>query len=176
MTNLKNYIRDVVDFPKKGIVFKDITPLLQEKFPETIHQLVQLIAPYAHLFTSIAAIESRGFIFGAALAAKLDKGFITIRKKGKLPPPTQSMQYALEYGHDSLEISSFALSKNPREKILIVDDVLATGGTFQAVLKLCEITGLQVYGGLFLINLQTLNNLEEELTKPNFFMKSLFHF
>lgn len=166
---LLSFIRDVPDFPKSGVIFKDINPLLREKFPETISALSTLVQWDS--IDYILGIESRGFILGSALASKHNKGLIPVRKKGKLPPPTFSASYSLEYGTDTLEISALA-PKNA--KVLIVDDVLATGGTFGATLKLCEMAGLSSQGGLFLINLTFLNNLES--TKEKGSVYSLFRY
>ncbi len=155
MKELEQLIRDVTDFPKKGIVFKDISPLLEKKFPETIDALAKIIQNQD--FDSFAGIESRGFIFAAALAQKMNKGFIPIRKKGKLPPPITSESYQLEYGEDTLEISTLY----DQQKIVIVDDVIATGGTLRASLNLARKANLEVASVLSLINLKFLNNLDE---------------
>lgn len=152
---LQSFIRDVPNFPKPGVLFKDINPLLNERFTETTEALSKLVS-WAEV-DYILGIESRGFILGAALAAKQNKGFIPVRKKGKLPPPTFQAEYALEYGTDTLEISTLG----PKQaKILIVDDVLATGGTYKAAISLCLQANLIPIGGLFLINLTFLNQLE----------------
>ena len=153
--SLSKFIRDIPDFPKKGIVFKDITPLLSSKeaFKSAIKMLVE---PYKNEnINKVASMESRGFIFGAAVAVELGCGFIPIRKKGKLPYKTVSQTYQLEYGTDTLEIHEDAIRKG--EKILIVDDVLATGGTAKAVCSLIEKIGGEVAGLCFLIELEFLN-------------------
>ena len=132
MKNLEELIRNVPDFPKPGIVFKDITPIMENHFDELIEQMSSNVN--WDEIDVILGIESRGFILGAAMAIKYHKGFIPVRKKGKLPPPVVSENYELEYGTDSLEM---ALNQTPK-KVLIVDDVLATGGTLNAVKNLCQ--------------------------------------
>ncbi len=151
---LERYIRDVPDFPKPGIVFKDITPLLQspEGLRESIDALAAAVDPAS--YDLVCGIESRGFIFGTALANQLGKGFIPIRKPGKLPAETVSETYELEYGSDSIEIHTDAAAEGQR--ILMVDDLLATGGTVEACCKLLEKTGANVVGCAFLIELEAL--------------------
>jgi adenine phosphoribosyltransferase len=135
--DLKDFIRDIPDFPVKGIIFKDITPLLMSPvaFKEAIEQLA---APFlaGELVDKIAGVEARGFIFGAALAMRLGIGFVPIRKKGKLPADTVSLTYDLEYGTDTIEIHKDAIE--PGEKVLLIDDLLATGGTLAASADLLE--------------------------------------
>lgn len=149
--NLKGFIRDVPDFPKKGIIFKDITPLLADA--QAFHQAVtQLIEPFRiRSINKVVAIESRGFIFGGAIATALGAGFIPVRKKGKLPYRTRAATYQLEYGADILEMHLDALC--PGDKVLVVDDVLATGGTAQAAAELVEGCGADVSAMAFLIEL-----------------------
>jgi adenine phosphoribosyltransferase len=156
LKDLETYIADIPDFPKQGIVFKDIMPLLNERLGDTIEMMCKLVANTE--FDGLAAIESRGFIFGSAIAARLGKSFIPIRKKGKLPPPVLQQDYQLEYGSDTLEMSE----KQTIKKVLIIDDVLATGGTYLAAKKLCLKAGLEVQGLLVLINLAQLNTLKQE--------------
>ncbi len=168
-SELLKFIRDVPDFPKAGIIFKDISPLLRERFQETIAALSNLLQWDS--IDYVLGIESRGFILGSALASKHNKGLIPVRKKGKLPPPTFSANYSLEYGTDTLEISALG-PKN--SKVLIVDDVLATGGTYGATLKLCEQANLIPMAGLFLINLTFLNNLESSTSPQKVY--SLFRY
>lgn len=153
--DLKKIIRDVPDFPKKGVIFKDITPLLKDKnaLKECIDQMAEKYKNKK--IDQIVSMESRGFILGCALAYKLGCGFIPVRKKGKLPWETISVTYDLEYGTDTLEIHKDACK--PGENILIVDDVLATGGTAQAVTKLIENVGGKVTGLCFLMELSFLN-------------------
>jgi adenine phosphoribosyltransferase len=153
---LSQFIRNVPDFPKPGVMFKDISPLLRERFPETIKAMANLVD--WNNVDYILGIESRGFILGSGLASIQNKGLIPVRKKGKLPPPTFKADYALEYGTDTLEISALGPTKS---KVLIVDDVLATGGTYQAAVNLCLQANLTPVGGLFLINLTFLNDLEK---------------
>ncbi|EAU55547.1 adenine phosphoribosyltransferase [Mariprofundus ferrooxydans] len=149
----QEYIRDVPDFPKPGIVFKDITPLLAngEAFAATIAEMAALVGSDVD---AIVGIESRGFIFGAALAQKLGLGLITVRKPGKLPADVHSIEYELEYGFDRLEIHRDALSAGHR--VVIVDDLLATGGTAAATVKLVGQLGATVDACLFLIELDFL--------------------
>jgi len=136
---IEKYIRDVSDFPKEGILFKDITPLLQDPvgLKASIVGIAGLVDPDS--YDLVVGIESRGFIFGTALAVHLGKGFIPIRKPGKLPWKTASQSYELEYGTDTIEIHVDACDKGRR--VLMVDDLLATGGTMEAALKLVRIIG-----------------------------------
>jgi adenine phosphoribosyltransferase len=147
-------IRDVADFPKPGIMFKDITPLLSDGvgFARCIDALA---APWRDAgVQAVCGIEARGFIFGAALAHALGAGFVPLRKAGKLPPHTVGVDYSLEYGMDRLEVSVDALK--PGERALIVDDVLATGGTLEAGRRLIEHLGAQVVGGSVVVELAAL--------------------
>ena len=148
---IESYIRDVPDFPKPGIVFKDITPLLQS--PEGLRLALEGMAEAAsqHEIDLIAGIESRGFLFGTALAERLQKGFIPIRKPGKLPWKTASETYELEYGTDTLEIHTDAAE--PGQRVLMVDDLLATGGTMQAATSLVRKVGGTPIACVFLIEL-----------------------
>ena len=154
--NFEDFIVNVPDFPIKGIIYKDITPLLQNHFSEVIEEMGKLI-DWTQI-DIIAGIESRGFILAAGLSARYSKGFIPIRKKGRLPPPTISHSYELEYGSDTLEIKP---NLSPK-RVLIVDDVLATGGTLKAAISLSEKANLTVNGILVLINLKFLNKMEQE--------------
>ena len=152
--NLERYIRSIPDWPKKGILFRDITPLLADS-----KALAAAIEALCADFTEadidyVAAVEARGFIFGAAVAEKLGVGFVPIRKKGKLPFKTESVSYGLEYGTDTLEVHSDAIEKGA--KVLMVDDLLATGGTMAAACKLVEKIGGQIAGIAFLIELSEL--------------------
>ncbi len=148
---LKKHIRNIPDFPKQGILFRDITTLLKDKaaFKKSIDGLAKIVK--GKKIDYVVAVESRGFIFGAALAYKLGAGFIPVRKKGKLPAETISATYALEYGTDSLEMHKDALKAN--SKILIVDDLLATGGTVAAVCQMTEQVKAKIAGIVFLIEL-----------------------
>jgi adenine phosphoribosyltransferase len=156
MHSFETHIRSVPDFPKAGIVFKDITPLLQERFPEVVEAMCKTIT--WDEIDYVVGIESRGFILGAAMAAFKGKGFIPVRKKGKLPPPVIAESYALEYGTDTLEMILNAKSA----RVVLVDDVLATGGTLKAVMNLCERNQLDVKAMSLLINLTFLNKFTEE--------------
>jgi len=148
------YIRDVPDFPKEGILFKDITPLLQspEGLKASIDGLAQVVDPGS--YDLVVGIESRGFIFGTALAHHLGKGFVPIRKPGKLPWETASESYELEYGTDTIEIHVDAFEPGPRA--LVVDDLLATGGTAEAALKLVRRVGGEPVACAFVIELSFL--------------------
>lgn len=152
---LKRTIRDVNNFPKPGIVFKDVTPLLLdvELFAQTVTAMAE---PYRDArITRIVSIESRGFLFGAPIALELGAGLVPIRKPGKLPAATQRVEYALEYGTDALEMHHDAVQ--PGDRVLVVDDVLATGGTANAAAQLVGETGAAVAGFSFLIELEFLN-------------------
>lgn len=156
---LNDFIRDIPDFPKPGIVFKDITPLL--KSPEAFRSsIMQMIDPFrGEKIDLIVGIESRGFIFGAPMAAELSAGFVPVRKKGKLPFKTKQVEYALEYGTDILEIHEDAIEKG--SNVLIVDDVLATGGTVSAVAELTQSQGINIVGFSFLMELSFLNGRQK---------------
>jgi adenine phosphoribosyltransferase len=148
---LAELVRDVPDFPRPGIMFKDITPMLADAaaFAACVDALC---APWQGLgIGAVCGIESRGFIFGAAMARALNAGFVPLRKAGKLPPPIVGVDYGLEYGHDRLEIGTQALS--PGERVIVVDDVLATGGTLEAARRLVERLGAEVLGASVVIEL-----------------------
>ncbi|MEI8011155.1 MAG: adenine phosphoribosyltransferase [Candidatus Omnitrophota bacterium] len=153
--DLKKFVRDIPDFPKKGILFKDITTLLKDKkaFKATIDAMALLLAKKKIAY--VVGIESRGFIFGTALAYKLGAGFIPVRKKGKLPALTRGVTYELEYGTDRLEIHADALKDG--DKVVIIDDLLATGGTMVAAVKLVADSGAKIEGVGFVIELAFLN-------------------
>ena len=157
--NLYNYIRDIPDFPKKGIIFKDITPLLKNKeaYNYTIEEFKKRIIEKK--IDYIIGIESRGFILGAALAQSLNCGFVPIRKKGKLPYTVISETYDLEYGKDTLEMHIDALEAN--NNVVLIDDVLATGGTISASLKMLETFKVNIIECQFLIEIKTLNGYEK---------------
>jgi len=148
---LKQFIRDVPDYPQKGIIFRDITPLLGDK--KIFREVVDLMSrPWVSAKPDlVAAIEARGFIPGAAMAVRLDAGFVPIRKTGKLPWKTIFETYELEYGTDQLEVHADAVK--PGQKVLIVDDVLATGGTASAAVRLIRKLGAEVVGVQVLIEL-----------------------
>lgn len=153
--NLKQHIRNVPNFPKPGIMFRDITPLLAHPaaFRESIRQLAERYRNKG--IHAVAAAEARGFIFAAPLAIELGAGFVPVRKPGKLPFDTQSFHYELEYGTDTLQIHTDAFKAG--DNVLLVDDLLATGGTMQACVKLAEQSGAKVVGCAFVIELTFLN-------------------
>ena len=169
--NLKELIRDVPNFPMEGIVFKDITTLLKDNkgFEATLDELYNLIK-YKGI-TKVIGVESRGFIFGGALAAKLSAGFVPIRKPGKLPSETHKEEYTLEYGTDVVEIHKDALTSD--DVVLLHDDLLATGGTIAAACKLVEKTGAKIAQLSFLIELDFLNGREKI---KNYDVQSLIHY
>lgn len=156
MHPFETHIRNVPDFPKAGVIFKDITPLLQERFSEVIETMSQGI-DWSQI-DHVVGIESRGFILGAAMAQLKGKGFIPMRKKGKLPPPIIAEAYVLEYGTDILEM---VVNEKPA-RVVLVDDVLATGGTLRAAMKLCERNKFEVKAMSLLINLSFLNKFKQE--------------
>ena len=169
--NLTDYIKDIPDFPKKGILFRDISPLL--KSPEGWSKVMTQLGLLCEELTPdlIVGIESRGFIVGSALATSQKLGFVPIRKKGKLPGDLLGVDYTLEYGKDRLEIQSDALQGNPR--VLLVDDLLATGGTVNASTELIEKAGGQLVGCGFIIELNELNGRENV---PNVPVRSLIRY
>ena len=171
LDDLKRAIREVADFPKPGIGFKDITPILLEA--SLFGRAVDLMAaPYAGAgISKVVSIESRGFIFGAPIALRLGAGLVPIRKPGKLPAATQRVEYALEYGTDALEMHNDAVG--PRDRVLIVDDVLATGGTAAAAAQLVGATGGAVVGFSFLIELDFLKGRQR---LPGRRMEALLHY
>ncbi len=150
----KNFIRDIPDFPIPGVLFRDISPLLES--PKDFHAALEKMVVHVDLskIQIVVGIESRGFILGAALASMYKKGFIPLRKAGKLPPPVEKVSYSLEYGTASLEMTPGTGS------VLIVDDVLATGGTLQAGINLCGQAGFEVIDVCVLINLTFLNQMK----------------
>jgi adenine phosphoribosyltransferase len=158
-TDLSRYIRDIPDWPKPGILFRDITPLLADPhaFPSAVDALC---APFFGAGVQyVAAVEARGFIFGAAVAARLGAGFVPIRKKGKLPGATESASYELEYGVDLIEMHRDGVPAGA--KVLMVDDLLATGGTMQAACQLVQKVGAQIVGIGFLIELTDLRGRQK---------------
>ena len=156
---LKKYIRNIPDFPKRGIMFRDITPLLKEPepFAYVINTIVERYRPKN--VNKVVSVEARGYIFGGALAYNLGCGFIPVRKPGKLPDKTISMEYTLEYGKNVIEIHRDAI--NPGERILVFDDLLATGGTIWATCKLVEKLEGKVIGCAFVIDLTYLGGKEQ---------------
>jgi adenine phosphoribosyltransferase len=156
MHSFESHIRSVPNFPKPGVTFKDISPLLRDRFHEVVEAMSQGIN-WNHV-DYVVGIESRGFILGSAMAQLHKKGFIPMRKKGKLPPPVISETYALEYGTDTLEL----VKADVGGKIVLVDDVLATGGTLKAAMTLCQKNQFEVLHMSLLINLTFLNNFKEQ--------------
>ena len=155
MIDLSSFIRNVPDFPKPGIVFKDITPLLADA-AATNEAVLRLASPFEQAGVEIVTgIESRGFLFGSLVARKLGVGFVPIRKPGKLPCETISADYELEYGTDSVEVHADAI--RPGQKVLMIDDLLATGGTMAAACELVEKLGGEIVGVAFVIELCFLN-------------------
>ncbi len=166
MRNYAKLIRDIPDFPKKGVIFKDITTLIKngKAFTEVIDIFHKKLKNKK--IDLVLAIESRGFIFGGALANKLKVGFVPVRKPGKLPWFTEEESYSLEYGHDTLQIHKDSIKKG--QKVLIVDDLLATGGTLQATCRLVEKLGGKVAGILVLVELAFLKG-KEKLNNYDFY-------
>ena len=157
--DLSKYIRSIPDYPKKGILFRDITTLIKNKeaFVETVDQLSKLASKIK--FDKLVAIESRGFIFASALSYNLSKSLILMRKKGKLPSDTFSQDFVLEYGKATIEVHKDSINKN--ESTLIIDDLIATGGTAEAAAKLVEKSGGKVAGFIFVINLYDLGGIKK---------------
>lgn len=156
--DLKKYIEDIVDFPEKGIIFRDVTPLLANK--NAYREVVRLLSDYARdkKVDVIAGPEARGFLFGCPVAFDLECGFVPIRKPGKLPRDIVSKTYELEYGHNEIQMHSDSIL--PGQNVLIVDDLLATGGTVEAAISLIEQMGGNVVGIAFLIELEALKGRE----------------
>lgn len=168
--SLKDKVRAIPDYPKKGVIFRDVTTLLKEgqDFKEAIDKMAEKID---YEIDKVIGIEARGFIVGAPLAYKLSKGFIPIRKPGKLPCEKISVEYDLEYGTDSIEMHVDGIKKG--EKVVIVDDLLATGGTSQAAIKLVESLGAEVAGLLFLMELDDINGCQK---LKNYRVDSIIHY
>jgi adenine phosphoribosyltransferase len=171
--DLKNYIRSIPDYPKKGILFRDITTLIKDEtaFSETINQIVERSKKVK--FDKIAAIESRGFVFAAAVSYILKKPFIMLRKKNKLPADVHSVDFELEYGTATIEVHKDSINTN--EDILIIDDLIATGGTAEAAAKLVDISGGNVASFIFVINLFDLNG-SDNLVKKGYKVENLIEF
>tara|TARA_Y100000816_G_scaffold237069_1_gene182985 strand:+ start:265 stop:792 length:528 start_codon:yes stop_codon:yes gene_type:complete len=171
--NLKNYIRSIPDYPKKGILFRDITTLIKDSkaFNYSIDKIIESSKKLD--FDKIAAIESRGFVFASAVSYKLKKPFIMMRKKNKLPSEKISVDFQLEYGTATLEIHKDSLSEG--DKVLIIDDLIATGGTAEAGAKLVEMSKAKVAGFIFIINLFDLGG-NKKLIDKSYFTKSLIEF
>ena len=171
--NLKDYIRSIPDYPKKGILFRDITTLIKDEkaFAETINQIVEKSKKYK--FDKIAAIESRGFVFASAVSYLLKKPFIMLRKKDKLPADVHSVDFELEYGTATIQIHKDSINEN--ENVLIIDDLIATGGTAEAAAKLIEISKGNVSAFIFVIDLFDLNGANN-LKRKGFNVESLMEF
>ena len=171
--NLKDFIRSIPDYPKKGILFRDITTLIKDEkaFSETIDQIVKKSKKFQ--FDKIAAIESRGFVFASAVSYILNKPFIMLRKKNKLPADVHSIDFELEYGTATIEVHKDSIHKN--DKVLIIDDLIATGGTAEAAAKLIEISEGKVAAFIFVINLFDLGGCDK-LIKKNYSVENLIEF
>jgi adenine phosphoribosyltransferase len=171
--NLKDYIRSIPDYPKKGILFRDITTLIENEnaFSECIELIVDKSKKFK--FDKIAAIESRGFVFASAVSYLLKKPFIMLRKKNKLPADVHSIDFKLEYGTATIEVHKDSISK--KDKVLIIDDLIATGGTAEAAAKLIEISGGKVAAFIFVINLFDLDG-SKNLVNKGYKSESLIEF
>jgi len=171
--NLKNFIRSIPDYPKKGILFRDITTLIknEEAFAESINQIVERSKKFK--VDKIAAIESRGFVFASAVSYLLKKPFILLRKKNKLPAETHSVDFKLEYGTATIEVHKDSINKN--DSILIIDDLIATGGTADAAAKLIEMSEGKVSAFIFAINLFDLGG-SDNLIKKGYNVENLMNF
>ena len=171
--NLKDYIRSIQDYPKKGVLFRDITTLIKNEkaFEETINQIVERSKKFE--FTKIAAIESRGFVFASAVSYILNKPFIMLRKKNKLPAEVHSIDFELEYGTATIEVHKDSI--NEKDSVLIIDDLIATGGTAEAAAKLIEISNGNVAAFIFVINLFDLGGCDKLLNK-NYKIENLIEF
>ena len=168
--DLKKYIRSIQDYPKKGILFRDITTLIKnaEAFKYTNDKIIEISKEIK--FDKVAAIESRGFVFASTVSYLMEKPFILLRKKNKLPAETHSIDFELEYGRATIEVHKDSIIKG--EKILIIDDLIATGGTAEAAAKLIEMSGGSVAGFVFVINLFDLPG-EKRLKEKGYVVKSL---
>ena len=171
--NLKDFIRSIPDYPKKGILFRDITTLIKDEkaFSETINQIVERSKKYN--FTKIAAIESRGFVFASAVSYILKKPFIMLRKKNKLPSEVYSIDFNLEYGSATIEVHKDSFDKS--DKVLVIDDLIATGGTADAAAKLVELSGAKVSLFIFVVNLFDLKG-SDNLTHKGYKVENLIDF
>ena len=171
--NLKDFIRSIPDYPKKGILFRDITTLIKDEnaFSETINQIIERSKKLR--FNKIAAIESRGFVFASAVSYILKKPFIMLRKKNKLPSEVHSVDFELEYGTATIEVHKDSIGKD--DNVLVIDDLIATGGTAEAAAKLVEISGGNVSGFIFVINLFDLNG-SNKLVKIGHKVENLIEF
>jgi len=170
---LKNYIRSIPDYPKKGILFRDITTLIKDEnaFEECINQMIDRTKNYR--IDKIAAIESRGFVFASAVSYLLKKPFIMLRKKNKLPAETYSVDFELEYGKATIEVHKDSINKD--DSVLIIDDLIATGGTAEAAAELVKISGGKVATFIFVINLFDLGG-SDNLVKKGYKIENLMDF
>ena len=161
--DLKKYIRSIQDYPKKGVLFRDITTLIknEEAFTECIDQIIERSKKFK--FNKLAAIEARGFIFASAVSYVLKKPFILLRKQNKLPAEKHSIDFELEYGTATMEVHKDAINEN--DSVLLIDDLIATGGTAEAAAKLIEISKGKVAGYIFVINLFDLNGCDKIIKK-----------
>ena len=171
--DLKDYIRSIPDYPKKGILFRDITTLIKDEkaFAQTINQIVEKSKKFK--VDKIAAIESRGFVFASAVSYIIKKPFIMLRKKNKLPAETYSTDFQLEYGTATIEVHKDSIEKN--DSVLIIDDLIATGGTAEAAAKLVEMSKGNIAGFIFVINLFDLGGCEN-LIKKGYLVENLIEF
>jgi adenine phosphoribosyltransferase len=171
--NLKEHIISIQDYPKKGILFRDITTLIKNEkaFAESINQIIDRTKNYK--IDKVAAIESRGFVFASAVSYLLKKPFIMLRKKNKLPAETHSIDFELEYGTATIEVHKDSINKD--DSVLIIDDLIATGGTAEAAAKLVEISGGKVAAFIFVINLFDLGG-SDNLVKKNYKVENLIDF
>ena len=171
--DLKEYIRSIPDYPKKGILFRDITTLIKNEkaFRSCIDQIVERSKKFK--LDKIAAVESRGFVFASAVSYILSKPFIMLRKKNKLPAETHSVDFELEYGKSTIEVHKDSIKKD--EKVLIIDDLIATGGTAEAAARLIEASNGKVAGFIFVINLFDIGGCEK-LIKKNYKVEHLIEF
>ena len=171
--NLKDYIRSIPDYPKKGILFRDITTLIKDEkaFEESINQIIERSKKFK--VDKIAAIESRGFVFASAVSYLLKKPFIMLRKKNKLPAETYSVDFELEYGTATIEVHKDSIQKN--DSVLIIDDLIATGGTADAAAKLVEMSGGNITAFIFAINLFDLGG-SDNLVKKGYNVENLMEF
>ena len=171
--DLKKHIRSIPDYPKKGILFRDITTLIKDAkaFKYTNDKIIELAKKIK--FDKVAAIESRGFVFASTVSYQLEKPFILLRKKNKLPAEVHSVDFELEYGTATIEVHKDSIEKG--EKILIIDDLIATGGTAEAAAKLIEISKSKVAGFIFVINLFDLGG-SDSLIKNNYDVENLIEF
>ena len=171
--NLKDHIRSIPDYPKKGILFRDITTLIKSEaaFEEAINQIIEKSKKFQ--FNKLAAIESRGFVFASAVSYLLKKPFILLRKKNKLPAETHSVDFELEYGTATMEVHKDAIDKN--DSVLLIDDLIATGGTAEAAAKLIQMSEGNVAGYVFVINLFDLGG-SDNLLKKGYKVENLLDF